>query len=63
MWALTIPTVHDVVFVVVVLAAVGLLWSILRPSVAENFQRPLFTAVVIVVFGWLCWYFGAFRVF
>ena len=60
---MTIPTVHDVVFVVVVLAAAALLWSILRPFVAENFQRPVLTAVVIVLFGWLCWYFGAFRVF
>jgi len=58
-----IPTVHDVVFVVVVLAAIGVSWSILRPFVAEKFRRPTLTVGVIAAFVWLCWYFGLFLMF
>jgi len=59
--AFTIPTVHDVVFAVVVLAIVGITWSIVRPSIAEPIQRPIFVAIVSVLAVWLAWFFGLFQ--
>jgi hypothetical protein len=56
--AITIPTVHDVVFAVVVLAIVGIVWSIVRPSIAEPIQRPIFVVIVSVLAVWLAWFFG-----